>query len=120
MQMMYRTHTSVYTLKKGWDKVKKDGFNNRNPIRVLDGDFYSLIYDDEFYERFGCRKLINGILFTWDYIRDRALKNEVQNDSKLTRTKEEQDWLVETSNSLDKDIATLIDRLDLYDEFEFS
>ena len=117
---MYRPHTSVYHLKKGWEEVNKDGFFNRNLIRVLDGDFYSLTYDDEFYERFGCRKLINIILFEWDYIRDKALKNEVQNDSNLTREKEEQDWLVEASKSLDKDIATLIDRLDGYDEYQFS
>ena len=59
-----------------WVNLKKSGFDDRCSIRVFEGHVYSLMDDNNYYEGSGNRKLINSLLYTWDHLRDCALKDE--------------------------------------------
>mgnify|MGYP003123317040 CR=1 FL=1 len=108
---MLRQHTDVFTINNEWETLKKEEFKDRNSIRVFDGDLYSLSNDYEFYEGNGCRKLINIILYHWDYLRDFALKDEIQNNSILVRTTEEQKKMVKNTRRLNLWLKELQERV---------
>lgn len=70
--------TSVFKIRDMWSLLKSRDLLDKCSIRVFDGHLYSLMDDDEYYEESGNRKLINVILYEWDYIRNYALKDEIE------------------------------------------
>ena len=71
-----RENTKVKALIKEWDILRNQSPLSRTSIRVFEGDLYSLMDDNDFYEDAGCRKLINILTCEWDSIRNLALIEE--------------------------------------------
>lgn len=109
--------TSVPYLYGLWKLIKEDGMNDRVSLRVFEGHLYSLMDDKEFYEGYGCRKLINLLTCQWDCIRSFALKDEKQlnwGSSKIGRTPEEQTRMNEMITCFDEWMMDLRERAGLY------
>lgn len=83
--------TPVPLLDEMWQILESNQMIDRYKIRVFDGQIYTLIEDDDFYESCGLRKRINGLLFCWDNLRDYALKYEKEQmfDIDIERTDDE-------------------------------
>ncbi len=71
-----REHTSVSSIITEWDRLSNQSPLSRTSVRVFEGDLYSLMDDDDFYEN--NRHLINSTTYSWDYIRELALKEETE------------------------------------------
>ena len=99
-----RKAIAIPTLMESWGKIKATGLGDRVSIRVFEGDLYSLMDDEDFYEEKGCRKLINILTSTWDCLRADALGEEPLNwgSRKIKRTPEEQEKLNEKISHFDR------------------
>ncbi len=71
-----RKHTPTSEIIREWEILKRQHPLSRTSIRVFEGDLYSLFDDDDFYER--NRHLINSTTYSWDSIRELALKEEIE------------------------------------------
>ena len=110
-----RKHTPVSEIVREWDLLKKQHPLSRTSIRVFEGDLYSLFDDDDFYE--DNRHLINSTTYSWDSIRELALKEEIEGripknwGSKYIKlTIDEEARLKIAFNDFDKSIDTLANR----------
>jgi len=112
--MNIRTHTHPEVIYQYWEKVKAEQVKDMNSIRVLDGELYSLIDDDNFYEEFGCRKHINSLLYDWDWTRDFALKDKAEQGNStpiIERTEEEQEKVDKGFNAVGEQLQRIILRI---------
>ena len=108
----------AYPVKSIWDmwvNLKQTGFDDRCSIRVFEGHIYSLMDDDDYYERSGNRKLINSLLYIWDHLRECALKDEKEDSfdwssRKIKRNNADHQRIGLLSESLDRDLQVLVDR----------
>ena len=108
---MIRTATPPSKVLHYWTALNKTRLLNANSIRVFDGALYSLIDDDVFYEGYGCRKLINCLLWQWDFTRNLALKHEQEKESTITRPPEEQVIVDKGMQRVGRHIDELVGRL---------
>ena len=58
-----REHTSVSSIITEWDRLSNQSPLSRTSVRVFEGDLYSLMDDDDFYEN--NRHLINSTTYSW-------------------------------------------------------
>ena len=105
----------VQTIWNMWVNLKKSGFDDRCSIRVFEGHVYSLMDDDNYYEGSGNRKLINSLLYTWDHLRDCALKDEKEesfdwSSRKIKRNDADHQRVTLLSDILDQDLQILVER----------
>ena len=107
---------AIPTLMERWEKLKATGLGDRVSIRVFEGDLYSLMDDEDFYEGKGCRKLINILTSTWDCLRANAIGEEPLNwgSRTINRTAKEQDKLNENISEFDRWIYELPERVGDY------
>ena len=75
-QQGIRRHTPVEDIIQEWDRLRNQIPLSRTSVRVFEGDLYSLFDDDSFYE--DNRHLINSTTYSWDSIRELALKEEIE------------------------------------------
>ena len=115
-----RANTKVKALIKEWDILRNQSPLSRTSIRVFEGDLYSLMDDNDFYEDAGCRKLINIMTFYWDSIRELALIEESEGripknwgDTDIRLKPDEQLKLGNWFFEFDKWITRLANRFDL-------
>ena len=115
-QQGIRRHTPVEDIIKEWDRLSNQIPLSRTSVRVFEGDLYSLMDDDEFYEETGCRKLINILTSTWDCLRANAIGEEPLNwgSRTINRTAKEQDKLNENISEFDRWIYELPERVGDY------
>ena len=107
--------TPVKTICTLWSRLKQSGFDNRCSIRVFEGHLYSLMDDDEYYEGSGNRKRINSLLYTWDHLRECALKDEKEesfdwSSRNIKRSDADHHRIGLLSESIDRDLQVLLDR----------
>ena len=105
--------TPVSLIWRMWKKLKANAITDRCSIRVFEGNIYSLMDDEDYYETSGSRKLINLILHEWDALRAFALKDEEQQGwgSRIAkRTEEEQSKIVRMAKELDLSLLQLKSR----------
>ena len=108
-----RKATKVSVINDLWGKLKKQKLKDKCSIRVFEGDLYSLMDDDRFYEENGVRKLLNIILYYWDNIRIYALKDEKEQgweSNIVKRTDEEQEKIDSYVEEMDKWMVELYER----------
>ena len=71
--------------------------------------------DDNYYEGSGNRKLINSLLYTWDHLRECALKDEKEesfdwSSRKIKRNDADHKRIGLLTDILDKDLQILVER----------
>ena len=113
--MTIRTYTHPEVIYRYWEKVKEEKVKDMNSIRVLDGELYSLIDDEDFYENYGCRKHINSLLYDWDWTRDYALKDKKEQGngtSIISRTDHDQERVDRGFKAVGKQLEKIIQRLE--------
>jgi len=102
--------TQVPRLRRMWRRLVDASIADKCSIRVFDGNLYSLMDDEGYYENSGNRKLINCLLYTWDGIRNLALKDEKEQgwDARIIeRTEEEQEKINHLAQCLDAELMEL-------------
>ena len=107
--------TPLQSIWNMWVKLKESGFNDRCSIRVFEGHVYSLMDDNHYYEGSGNRKLINSLLYTWDHLRECALKDEKEesfewSSRKIKRNDADHQRVTLLSDILDADLQVLVER----------
>lgn len=107
--------TPLHSIWDMWGRLKDSGFNDRCSIRVFEGHLYSLMDDEDYYEESGNRKRINSLLYTWDHLRECALKDEKEesfdwSSRKIKRNDADHQRIRDLSESLDVDLQVLVER----------